>query len=145
MRWTKPKLIAAGLVCAMATGVSVAYQQTKISPAPRVEMVDASAPAGIRAIERRIQGSMVFIDPVTGEMRAPEAGEHAQLAGASGAARVAAVLEPQAIAGPNETHAIAPETMRMEFLAVERSADGTLSYRCQNPAHKHVKGKNHAR
>ena len=146
MKWTVPKLMAVGIVCAMAAAVSLAFQQKKVSPPPKVEMVAARAPAAIQAIERRLEGSIVFVDPVTGEMRAPESGELAELTGASGVARIAAAPpEPQAIAGPNGMFSIAPETMRTEFMTVIRNADGTLTYQCQNPVHRRLSGGNHAR
>jgi hypothetical protein len=146
MTWTVPKLLAVGIVCAIAAAVSLAYQQKKVSPSPKVEMVAARAPSTIHAIKRRLAGTIVFVDPVTGAIRGPEPGELAELTGANTVARMAAAPpEPQSIAGSNGMFSIAPETMRTEFMTVTRNADGTLTYQCQNPVHRHLKGENHAR
>jgi hypothetical protein len=93
----------------------------------------ATVPADIRALATRAQTSMVFVDPVTGESRAPEPGEYEALIGAA-AQRRAAPQQPTVLSvlGGEAVRPLAPE-----FLTAVVGDDGTVNYECSAPGHVH--------
>lgn len=144
-RW----LLTAAGVCALAASAGVAYQRgTAPSGRPAFQpMPTAEVPAEMQAVQKRVQRMMVFVDAESGEMRPAEPGEHAALTGANARASANAFTEPAAIQGPNGMWAIAPGTAQLDFSVAVVESDGSIAYRCQNPAHRHPanKGGSHVR
>jgi hypothetical protein len=132
-------LLAVAIGCAAAGSVKAERKEPAKKPAGAAQvnhiLPRAERPEPIRAIVGQLPGAIVFRDPVTGERRAPEPGEHAALTARGQAARVAA--PPAPIPVPGGGVALLVDASRLEFMSVARTG-GKLVHRCTNSAHAHA-------
>ena len=94
---------------------------------PKMEVSD------MQGLAPQAEAMKAFKDPVTGKLRAPEPGE-AVVAGAPARATVPAAQ----VALPGGAIALPLDLSQMEFMTAVQQPDGTVSYRCANPAHDHA-------
>jgi len=120
---------------ATLAAAAMAQQSSKLpaSPAPatasaaRTAAPGVEVPAHIQEMRKALTGMLVAIDPKTGTLRAPDAGEVDALTGMAAAARFA---EPAPIDLPGGASAIRTSPMNVDLLTVTRRADGSMAYTC---------------
>jgi hypothetical protein len=108
-------------------------------PAAVVDVLPkAPAPPEAQNLKRQMQRLIAARDAESGGFRAATPAEQAELRG-NIAARSATLAPPAdpTIQLPNGTMALPPDISRLEFLTAERHADGSFTFNCANPLHKH--------
>lgn len=132
--------------CGMAAGLLILTRPASRQPEPIGKVHDilprVNAPAEVLRLKDRLQHMLVFVDPVTGELRRPEAGEHAALTGATRARAIAAA--PAVVNLPGGGAALPLNPSNLEFLVAARGTDGSISYRHAAPSEAAGKGGRHA-
>ena len=113
------------LICCLGTGLVNAQRR----PGVKDVLPKVNVPEEIMNLQQQLQKVMVFIDPVTGEMRGPE-GEHQALVG----------LQKVPTAAPNGVTAEAPidlpeggfalklDPSTIDFMTATTDPDGSISY-----------------
>jgi hypothetical protein len=98
-----------------------AYQEVEISPEILEKIRSAAA-------------MIVYLDPVTGELRAPSAAERAALLGGQ-AARTQSLRSapPKAMALPQGGFAVQADLGKLEYAVAVQGPDGKISYQCAQP------------
>jgi hypothetical protein len=94
---------------------------------PKMEVSD------MQGLAPQAEAMKAFKDPVTGKLRAPEPGEFV-----AGAQTRTAAPAAKVVALPAGAIALPLDLSQMEFMTAVREADGSVSYRCADPAHKHA-------
>lgn len=118
-----PKLKTALMLITVASLVgTVAIQQTSRPPAVRDVLPKAQSSAAFRAFKQRMQSTVAFVDPASGEFRTPLPGEHNALAGSRPA------FEPTVVRLPDGGVAVGPGAGKVNYLVATEGADGSMSF-----------------
>ncbi len=153
---TKPRIaLATALACSLA---SVAFSQTATTSqaqakpdarrAAKQSRTLKAPPSKTAAMPSSKGGVVVFIDPVTGQIRQPDAAEIGSLTGTSAASsgqQAAAPQDaaPQTIIGPGNAVGIVLDESTLSYMVVSKTLDGKLDMDCvtgDKAANKRVQG-----
>src|SRR5918992_1729223 len=119
--------VRGGLCAAIALAAATTAPAGSVRPAPQVQQLSA-VPERVEQIRQALAATVVTIDPVTGEMRAPTQAEHDALTGGAGAAQRFAAPQILEVPGGGELLMAAPATM--DFLMAVVGPGGNVSMRC---------------
>lgn len=133
--------VAAAMTLAVTSLSAQNPQAGPPKPAAVLDVLPKAAPSpALDRLKQQMQRMIAVRDSETGEFRAATPEEHAALTGASGsrASRTAATQqEDRTIQLPNGAVALPADLSQLDFMTIERHADGTLALNCNNPLHNH--------
>lgn len=116
-----------GWCAVIALAAATTAPAGSIRPAPQIQQLSA-IPEGVQQIREAMAGTVVAVDPVTGEMRMPTQAEHDALTeGRAAAPRFAA---PQIIQVPGGGELLMTSPATIDFLTAVAGPDGRVSMRC---------------
>ena len=115
-----------GLRVAIALAAATIAPAGSMLPAPPIEQLSA-VPPGVEQIRQAMGGTVVTVDPVTGEMRVPTQAEHDALTGGAARQRFAA---PQVVEVPGGGEMLVASPATIDFLTAVIGPDGKVSMRC---------------
>ena len=116
-----------GGLCAAIALIAATTAPAGVHPAPQIQQLSA-IPEGVGHIRQAIAGTVVTIDPVTGEMRVPTQAEHDALTGGGVGVQRFAAPEILQVPGGGEVLMASPATI--DFLTAVVGPDGSVSMRC---------------
>lgn len=115
----------------LAAGLPVASAQIVQSPPKAPKAATQKAAASKTPAKTVSPGLVVFKDPVTGEIRQPEASEIGDLVNSSGSfSRSSSASEPQVLAGPGNSSRVILDDSFMSSVSVSKGPDGKLIMDC---------------